>query len=600
MIKISIVIPTFNNTNENLNRLIDSLNSQSMNSKDFEIILVDDGSSDFDSYKRLKKVEKENGNVLVKSINASGWGSKPRNLGTQLAKGEYVFYCDDDDTLFPQALERMYKFAKDNNLDVVNPKVIRSKGWSWGWEEFKENVIDAQINGVQSMGPMTVPKLYKKEFLENNELAFSEGEKVWWEDVMFSCLVYSKGAKIGVLADYPVYHWREQNRSASFGKDINYKWSQLNNLADFFNVNLQIEDRDLMIAHWYNSRVLGAISKGFHKKNSSDQELEFENATLWRQKFVNENVLTKLNSKQKILDYILKVGNLKLAEILSEQQAGITARSYLDNISFENDKILITCSNEITLAEESTLKYNVNKNGFKINLPDTIEKEIPKELLYFDSEEVENAYYLPAIKGRFSRATWDVKTVKHSKIHHKKRFGKISVYGELKFLVNINNYALDEKDYYQPWDIATRFSFLDCFSQRAIASKEDFRKAAIINGNTYVVYKNKSELISIDLNSTIIDFFSVAYLNVDDLIINDNMSQVTIPINKVHTFGDSRIDLDLVVRNKNIIGFVDSDGYIESKNNKSFLKINLPVNCSGATTVKMILNNKVHSFDINV
>lgn len=56
----------------------------------------------------------------------------------------------------------MYNFAKENDLDVVNPKVVRTKGWSWGWEEFKENVVGAEKIGVKAMGPMTVPKLYKK------------------------------------------------------------------------------------------------------------------------------------------------------------------------------------------------------------------------------------------------------------------------------------------------------------------------------------------------------------------------------------------------------------------------------------------------------
>lgn len=599
MIKVSVVVPTFNNTKEKLERIVESFDNQTMDKKEYEVIFIDDGSSDFQSFKRLKSIAEGRTNYIVKSIKPSGWASKPRNMGTKIAQGEYVFYSDDDDLIFPQALEKMYDFAKKYDFDVINPKVIRAKGWSWGWNEYKEDIIGAEKNGVQSMGPMTVPKLYKKSFLEENNLSFSEGEKVWWEDVMFSCLVYSKNPHIGILTEYPIYHWGEQNRSASFGKDLEYKWSQLTNLGHFFERNLNQEDRDIMVAHWYKSRVLGAIRDNFHKKKQTTQEYEFTKAKKWREEFVNDNVISKLDSNGKILDYILMINKQNLAYILAESRTGITARSYLKKAFFKEDKIVISCSADLTYSENERVKMKGKNNKIKIKLPQEVLKEIPKELHYFDEKEISESIYLPAIKGRYSRATWEIKTVEKSEFEMKKNIASFGVTGNLEFTIDMKNYILDKSDNYQPWDVATRFSYLDNFSQRAIACEADLKKAAIINNNTYVIYKNNSELLSIDMNSTVLNFLSVAKVNTDEAYVIDG-KDIIIPISNVHVHGNTDIEYTAAVIHEESTGFVDTKAKIFSKDDSAFIKVITEGVNKGENTIKIILNSKVHEFNVDI
>lgn len=600
MTKVSVIVPTFNNTADNLNRLIESMDNQTMNQNEFEVLFVDDGSSDMDSYIRLKNVERKRENYTVKRINASGWGSKPRNLGTKMAQGEYIFYCDDDDTIFPQSLERMYTFAKENKLDVVNPKVIKSKGWSWGWKHYKKNVINAQTIGVSCMRPMTVPKLYRKQFLISNNIQFPEGNSVWWEDVMFSCLVYSRNPKAGILSDYPIYHWRQNNRSASFLKNVEYKWSQLTNLASFFEKHLKDSDRSIMTAHWYKTRVLKSISKGFHKKQREIQNMEFVRAKEWRNKFVDADVISHLDSISKVLDFLLYKGKQELVLSLSESRSNVSSRSYLNDIRFSEDKLLVSCSAYLTDDEENNVEYIVKNNKTKIHLPKDVERYIPKKLRYYTDEDLNSKYYLPALKGRYSRVTWNVKDVSYSKFSYTKQKPKnFSVSSNLQFQIDIGKYAIDRADYYQPWDIATRFSFLDAFSQKGIACVKNFRKAGLINNNTYVVYKNKSGLLSLDLNSNIIDFFSVTEVDTSNkLTQRDNT--IIIPLKKVHVFGESDIALDTIVKNNSINGFVDSTAFLTSDGNDAFLKLSIPKDCIGETLIKIILNKKVHDLKLHL
>ncbi len=598
MIKVSVIVPTFNSNEEHLNRIIESFDKQTMSHNDFEVIFVDDGSTDFQSYKRLKEKLSSYNNYFAYRVSPSGWASRPRNKGTKIARGEYVFFCDDDDTLFPQALEKMYKFAKENDLDVVNPKVIRTKGWSWGWEEFKENVVGAEKNGIQSMGPMTVPKLYRKAFIENNNLYFSEGDKVWWEDVMFSCLVFSKNPKIGILADYPIYHWREQNRSASFGKDLEYKWSQLNNLANFFEENLNELDRDIMIGHWYKSRILGAVRKGFHKKKEATQKIEFDNARKWREKYVNQNIIANLDTNNKIIDKILELNKQDLAYSLSESKEGITARSYLTNLSFDEDAIIISSKASITYGEVKKVKFSGNPNQVKIKIPKDVTKEIPKELHYYSDIDSFDNMYLPALKGRFTRITWEVKDVQASEFNFNKSLLGFNVEGNLTFKLKLDDFIQDPEDKYQPWDIATRFSYLDIFSQRAIACKDDFKKAAIINGNTYVIYKNNSGLLSIDLNSTILDFFSVAKIDTVNVQVDEDL--ITIAINKVYSFGNSDMEYLASIYNNSTEEFTETKAKIIVKNGNPVLQIHNPYRLTGECTVDISLGKKFHTFKITL
>lgn len=600
MKKISVVIPTFNNENDILDRLIKSLNQQTMNKDDFDVIFVDDGSSDFMAYKRLKDKTENHSNYYVHRISPSGWSSRPRNEGIALADSKYIFFCDDDDSIFPQALERVYNFAEENNLDVVNPKVIRTKGWSWGWEEYKENKINAQKDGVQSMGPMTVPKLYRKEFLVNNNLYFSEGEKVWWEDVMYSCLVYSKNPKIGIYTDYPIYHWREQNRSAGFGKDLEHKWKQLNNLAQFFNKHLKNEDKITMITHWYNSRVLGVIRKNFHAKDEKTKQTEFSFAREWREKYVNEKVIKGLDTRSKILDKILELNSQHLAEEYSKIKSDITARSYIKNIKFNNDEILFTSEATITYAEESNVKIKGNPKKPELSLPTELEKALPKKLTKYDKVDSEDNMYLPALKGRFTRTTWDVKTVKNSEFIYdeSKKDKDYSVKGRLTFRLKLDDYLQDDVDYQQPYDLATRFSYLDYFSQRAIACTDDFKKTAIINGNTYLIYKNASELLSIDLNSTVKNFFDFAKLQVDEYEIMGYY--INIPIDVNHVYGTRNKKFIASIYNKETENFIETSAKLRTSDGKAILEVHNPDNLKGDVTIDIAHGTKAKRIKLNI
>src|SRR6186997_698455 len=110
--KVSVVVAVYN-PGPNIDGLISSLDGQSLRSDELEVVFVDDGSTD-GTHERLLELAGSRPNFVVTTIPNSGWPGRPRNVGTDLARGEYVFYADHDDELFPEALERMHDLATAN------------------------------------------------------------------------------------------------------------------------------------------------------------------------------------------------------------------------------------------------------------------------------------------------------------------------------------------------------------------------------------------------------------------------------------------------------------------------------------------------------
>ena len=111
---ISVIIPVFN-VELFLQSCLESVKAQTL--KDFEAILVDDGSSDSsgaicDAYaradNRFRVVHQPNQGV-----------SAARNRGLDLAKGDYVYFVDADDEMRPEALEHLYHAITQGEYDIA-------------------------------------------------------------------------------------------------------------------------------------------------------------------------------------------------------------------------------------------------------------------------------------------------------------------------------------------------------------------------------------------------------------------------------------------------------------------------------------------------
>ena len=112
--KISVIIPAYN-AEDFLRETLDTLVNQTF--KDFEVIIIDDGSIDTTPIIIEEYCEKYS-NFQSFSQHNSGV-SKARNRGIDEASGEYLAFLDSDDLYAPKALEKMYKVAFENDAELV-------------------------------------------------------------------------------------------------------------------------------------------------------------------------------------------------------------------------------------------------------------------------------------------------------------------------------------------------------------------------------------------------------------------------------------------------------------------------------------------------
>ena len=112
--KVSVVVPIYNVENY-LKECLDSLVVQTLDN--FEVILINDGSTDHSYEIALEYVRKYDSFKLVSQNNRGA--SSARNIGISLAKGEYIYFLDSDDYLGKETLEILYNVSKKNKLDVL-------------------------------------------------------------------------------------------------------------------------------------------------------------------------------------------------------------------------------------------------------------------------------------------------------------------------------------------------------------------------------------------------------------------------------------------------------------------------------------------------
>ena len=198
MLKVSVIIPVYN-VEAYLRQCLDSVVNQTL--REIEIICVDDGSTD-KSAAILKEYAAKDGRIKVLTQSNTGAGAA-RNVGIARATGEWITFCDADDWIEPNAIEKMVAAAQREDADCVCCGMLRD--WRNGTTVFRP---------FDEMGPSdtynaVVNKLFKRNLLEN--LKMDESVSLG-EDLMVSAQAMAKAKKIAVL-EKGFYHYCENSSS---------------------------------------------------------------------------------------------------------------------------------------------------------------------------------------------------------------------------------------------------------------------------------------------------------------------------------------------------------------------------------------------------
>ena len=216
---ISIIVPVYM-AEKTLCRCVESIIHQSFS--DFEVILVDDGSTDksgelCDSYaehdSRINVIHKENGGV-----------SSARNTGILASSGEYISFCDSDDYLELDYLEGLYQTAK-NHPECDHIWCCFNSVSSYHVQQKKNNashVAPVELCNVKSYASLQERvltnqpwnKLYRAEIIKKKGIIFPETMSLG-EDLIFN-LAYldaSENDKIALIRE-PLYNYFSENENS--------------------------------------------------------------------------------------------------------------------------------------------------------------------------------------------------------------------------------------------------------------------------------------------------------------------------------------------------------------------------------------------------
>src|SRR5690349_17810736 len=108
-IRVSVVVPVFK-PGAAFDELIASFDAQTLDHSRFEVLLCDDGSGK-ETAARLVEVARDRDYLHVAFLPHSGWPGTPRNHGIDEARGTYIQFVDQDDSLYPGALEALCDYA---------------------------------------------------------------------------------------------------------------------------------------------------------------------------------------------------------------------------------------------------------------------------------------------------------------------------------------------------------------------------------------------------------------------------------------------------------------------------------------------------------
>lgn len=235
MVKISVVAPVYG-VEDYIHPFLESMKSQTF--KDFELILVDDGSKDNCPSILDEFVEQDDRYCVIHKQN--GGVSSARNVGLQNANGEYIYFVDSDDWLEPNALQSLWEVAEHTHADVIygatfsennsgsmlkypfsQPFFTRSKK---SINEIQcalnnNNLINAKckdFNRINRLGGAPWRAILKRRIIDEHNISFNEELKSLGEDILFWQNVYEYVRSVA-YTDKPIYHYRNIGDSLSRG-----------------------------------------------------------------------------------------------------------------------------------------------------------------------------------------------------------------------------------------------------------------------------------------------------------------------------------------------------------------------------------------------
>ena len=219
---LSIVIPVYN-AKKSIKSIVTCILREEF--KDFELLLINDGSTD-NTLAILEEIAEKDTRIKVYD-KSNGGPSSARNLGLKEATGQYIQFYDSDDTIPNQALSITTKAIQNTDSDLLisgwqidlhtsNQLIKNYEQIHLSREFVSKDVTEYVLRSLGTNGLLynLWNKLFKAEIIKENNLRFREDLR-FGEDLIFSLQYISKIRSIQVIPDI-TYHYLTNSKTSVF------------------------------------------------------------------------------------------------------------------------------------------------------------------------------------------------------------------------------------------------------------------------------------------------------------------------------------------------------------------------------------------------
>ncbi len=211
--KLSIIIPVYN-LQEYIQETLESCVQQNISSGQYEIICINDGSTD-QSVEKIRKYVNAYPNIRLISQKNSGV-SAARNRGLAAADGEFVWFVDGDDLIAPDCISKLCTAMAANQFDIfrfnykICKKGIKNEAAAFGkyhlcGPESPDYFKYCNLSSVCCV-------IYNKKFIQIHNVGFRNGMR-YSEDVLFNLQLLIRNPVLAI-SDWEIYYYRQRESSA--------------------------------------------------------------------------------------------------------------------------------------------------------------------------------------------------------------------------------------------------------------------------------------------------------------------------------------------------------------------------------------------------
>lgn len=292
---ISFIIPLYN-CEQYVCNCIKSILSFGLDRRSYEIIIVNDGSTDGGAILVQQYVEQYNNIYLISQENQGLSGA--RNTGIEYAKGKYVWFLDADDELTTQASDVIEYLGSHDKLDFLAiqlQKVDESRNLlsiDCAQPSLPKNVVmtgrDAILNDYNPSSACAL--IMRRDFLNDNNLRFKLG--ITHEDVEFTFRAMCKAQRVMFTDLKPYLYFRRGNTMSTpldYERQLKYIIDDVDVADSFRLLALEYKDEDAALYNkiFLRSRsvVFGLVLQLYHNKQS------------WQEKGIAQVAMQRLKEK---------------------------------------------------------------------------------------------------------------------------------------------------------------------------------------------------------------------------------------------------------------------------------------------------------------